>query len=66
MDTVALVSGLLSAQTAQIQTAVTARLMKMNADSARAVADMLVAGQANLNRLANVAAGTGTNLDISV
>jgi hypothetical protein len=38
----------------------------MNADAAQDVAKLLEAAQQNLNSLANVAAGVGGNLDLSV
>jgi hypothetical protein len=38
----------------------------MNADNERAVADLLDAAQKNAASLANLAAGVGGNLDISV
>jgi hypothetical protein len=45
--------------------AVAAKMMKMNADAAKSVADLIDAASQNMNRLANVAAGIGQNLDIS-
>jgi hypothetical protein len=41
-------------------------MMKMNADSAALIVQFLEAGQQNLEKLANAAAGLGQNLDISV
>jgi hypothetical protein len=41
-------------------------MMKMNADAAKSIVQVIDAAQENLNRLANVAAGIGGNLDISV
>ena len=38
----------------------------MNADAAKSVVQEIEAAQENLNQLANVAAGIGGNLDISV
>ena len=37
----------------------------MNADAAKSIVQVIEAAQENLNRLANVAAGIGGNLDIS-
>jgi hypothetical protein len=41
-------------------------MLKMNAESAQAVADMIDAAQQNLDRLINVTAGVGANLDVTV
>src|SRR5262245_6766804 len=38
----------------------------VNADSAQSVMQLLEAGQANIDRLANVAAGVDGNLDVSI
>ena len=50
----------------QFQTAVAAKLLKMNADQAGSVVKLLDAAQQNFNSLANVASGIGRNLDITV
>ena len=42
-----------------------AKMLRMNADAAKSVVQVIEAAQENINRLANVAAGTGGNLDIS-
>jgi len=54
------------AQMSGVQMALAAKMLKMNADSQGAIAQVLDAAAQNLNRLANVAAGVGQNLDISV
>ena len=54
-----------AAQMGRVQLAVAAKMMKMNAQSAQNVADLVQAAQQNFDRLANVAAGLGTNLEIS-
>ncbi len=66
MDTSSIAAAFIAAQAGQVQTAVAAKMLKMNADSASSVAQLLDAAQQNMNRLANVAAGIGGNLDISV
>ncbi len=66
MDVAAVAAALAGAQLGQLQIAVAARMAKMNADQEASVAKLLEAGQQNLDRLANVAAGVGQNLDISV
>ena len=61
-----LISALVGAQTGEVQLAVAARLARMNADnSASSVANLVDAAQQSFDSLANVAAGIGTNLDIS-
>jgi len=48
----------------ELQTAMAARMARMNAAAEADVAKLLEAGQNNLNSLANVASGIGTNLDM--
>jgi hypothetical protein len=62
----ALASALVGARMGQVQLAVAAKMLRMNAEAAKSVVELIDAGQQNLERLANVAAGIGGNLDISV
>ncbi len=64
MDVGALATAFAGAQTAQLQMAVAAKMMKMNAQAQGAVVQVLEAAQENMKAL--VAAGVGGNLDISV
>jgi len=48
-----------------VQLAVAARLAHMNGDQGAAVAQLLDAAQQSIDPLANVAAGIGTNLNVS-
>jgi hypothetical protein len=64
MDT-DLVSALVSAQAGRLQLAVAAQMLRMSADSASSVAELVDAAQQNLDPLAYVAAGIGANLDVS-
>lgn len=66
MDVASIASAFIAAQMAQVQTAVAAKMMKMNADSAADAAKLLEAASQNMRSLANVAAGVGGNLDITV
>ena len=66
MDSADLASAFVAAQAGQTQLAVAAKMLRMNADSAQSVVKLLEAGQANIDKLANVAAGVGGNLDVSV
>ena len=62
----ALASALAAANVGQMQLAVAARMLRMNADSAQQVVKLIDSAQQNLNQLANVAAGIGQALDVSV
>ncbi|MGD9847193.1 MAG: hypothetical protein AB7O60_11885 [Variibacter sp.] len=66
MDVGALASAFVGAKTAQVQLAVAAKMMRMNADSQAAVAQLLESAQQNGAQLAAAANGLGANLDISV
>ena len=65
MEVGALAAGLIAAKTGQLQTAVAAKMMKMNAEHSKSLIQMLEAGNANLQKLGNLASGIGGNLDIS-
>ena len=66
MEVSSIAAAFIAAQVGQLQTAVAAKMLKMNADSAANVVKLLDAAQQNFSNLANVASGIGTNLDISV
>ena len=66
MDVGALAAALIGAKTGQIQLAVAAKMLRMNAESAQSAVKLIEAAQQNFDRLANVAAGIGGNLDMSV
>jgi hypothetical protein len=55
----------IAAQAGQLQQAMAAKMMQMNANSSADTVKLLDAAQQNFSRLANVASGVGTNLDIS-
>jgi hypothetical protein len=65
MDPTSLITALMGAQIGMVQLAVAERLMRMNADQGASVVKLIDAAQQNVDPLANVAAGIGTNLDIS-
>ena len=65
METSAIAAAFVAAQSSRLQTAVAAKMLKMNADAASNAVQLLDAASQNLNRLANVAAGIGGNLDIT-
>jgi hypothetical protein len=54
------------AQAGRAQLAMAAKMMKMNADNAASIIQVIEAAQQNLDKLANAAAGLGQTLDISV
>lgn len=64
MNDAALASGLIAARVAQVQFAVAAKMLRMSADTAQSAVEVIDAAQQNADRLANVAAGIGGNLDI--
>jgi hypothetical protein len=64
MDPAALATALVAAKTGELQMAFAAKMMKMNAQNAASIVQVLEAGQENIKSL--VAAGVGQNLDISV
>jgi hypothetical protein len=66
MDVASIANAFIAAQMAQVQTAMAAKMLKMNADSAGNAVKLLEAAQQNMNSLANIASGVGGNLDISV
>ena len=54
-----------AAQAGQLQQAVAAKMLQMNANASADTAKLLEAAQQNFSRLANVASGVGGNLDIT-
>jgi len=60
-----LVSALIAARIGEFQLAVAAKMLRMNADAAASATKLVDAAQQNAGRLANVAAGIGTQLDVS-
>jgi hypothetical protein len=66
MDIASIAAAFVACQASQLQTAMAAKMLRMNADSAADVAKLLQSAQQNFARLANVASGIGGNLDMSV
>ena len=66
MDVGALATSLIAGQTAKLQLAVAAKMMRMNAQSEASIAQLIDAVQKNGAQLAAAAAGFGGNLDITV
>jgi hypothetical protein len=65
MDPTSLIAAFIGAQTGMVQLAVAARLARMNSGQGAAVAQLVDAAQQSIDPLANVAAGIGTNLNVS-
>lgn len=65
MDIGSVAAAFIAQQAGQLQMAVAAKMLRMNAQSANDVAKLLEAAQQNFNRLANVASGVGENLDVT-
>ena len=65
MDSASIAASFVASQTAQFQMAAAAKMLKMNADSAQSVAQLLDAAQQNATKAAT-AVGVGQNLDITV
>ena len=65
MDPASIAAALVASQMSNVQMAVAAKMLRMGADNASAIVQVLDAAQKNLQSLANVAEGVGRNLNIS-
>ena len=65
MDPVSLATAFVGAQMGSTQMAVAAKMLRMNADNAASIVEVLNAAQRNIASLANVAAGVGQKLNIT-
>ena len=63
MDVAAIATAMASAQAAQTQSAMAAKMMKMNLDAQASIVQVL---EASAQNLAALAPGIGQNLDITV
>jgi hypothetical protein len=61
-----LASAFIASSAGQFQQDFAAKMLAMNVDAARSVAKLIDAAQQNIASLANVSAGIGTNVDITV
>jgi hypothetical protein len=68
MDVASIAAAFIAQQAGQLQMAVAAKMLRMSAESGAAAnaVKLIEAAQQNFDRLANVTAGLGGNLDISV
>jgi hypothetical protein len=65
MDITSVVEAMAGAKMAEVQMAIAAKMLRMNADSASSAVQIIDAAQKNMTSLANVAAGVGQNINIS-
>lgn len=65
MDPASLAAAFVAAQTSRVQFAAAAAMMRMNADAAQSVAQVVQAAEQNAQQLANLAAGIGSNLNVT-
>ena len=66
MDVASIAAAFIAAQASQVQTAMAAKMLRLNADQAGNAVKLLEAAEQNMKSLANVASGVGQNLNISV
>jgi hypothetical protein len=60
-----LASAFIAASVGQVQLAVAGKMLGMELDAGRSAVKLIDAAQQNIDRLANVASGIGTNLDVT-
>jgi hypothetical protein len=65
MDIASIATAFAGAQQSQVQTSLAAEMLRMNAQNAASIVQVLNDSQQNLKSLANVADGVGPNLNIS-
>jgi hypothetical protein len=66
VDVASIAAAFIAAQMSQVQTAMAAKLLRMDADQAANAVKLLEAAEQNMKSLANVGAGVGGNLNIVV
>ena len=66
MDPASLAAALAGAQISQVQMAVAAKMIRMQADNAASILQVIDAAQQNMQSLANVASGVGQTVNVSV
>jgi hypothetical protein len=54
-----------AASIGQVQLAVAGKMLNLQLDASRSAVKLIDAAQQNIDRLANAAAGIGTNLDVT-
>jgi hypothetical protein len=66
MDPASLAAAFIAASAGQFQLAVADKMLAMNVDAGRSAVKLIDAAQQSIDGLANVSAGIGGNLDITV
>ena len=66
MDPAALAAAFIAASAGQFQLAVAGKMLAQNLNSDRSAVQLIDAAQQNIDRLTNVSAGIGTNVDLTV
>jgi hypothetical protein len=66
MDVASIAAAFIAAQASQVQTAMAAKMLRLNAVQAGNAVKLLEAAEQNMKSLANVASGIGGNIDVSV
>ena len=66
MDTASIASAFVAASAGQFQMAVADKILAMSLDEGRSAVKLIDAAQQNISNLANVPAGVGGNIDITV
>ncbi|HEY6254434.1 MAG TPA: hypothetical protein VIY51_01445 [Xanthobacteraceae bacterium] len=66
MDPAALALAFITASAGQFQLAVADKMLAISVDAGRSAVKLIDAAQQNIDRLANVSAGIGTNVDVTV
>jgi hypothetical protein len=61
-----LASAFVAASAGQFQLAVAGKMLAMNLDAGRSAVRLIDAAQQNMDRLANVSAGIGANIDLTI
>ena len=65
MDVASIAAAMAGAQMSQVQTSLGAEMLRMNAQNAASIVEVIKDSQQNLQSLANVGEGVGRNLNIS-
>jgi hypothetical protein len=66
MNPTSVAAAMTGAQAANVQLALAAKMVRMNADAEAAIAKVLDAAQQNMQQIAAAGPGQGQNLDISI
>jgi hypothetical protein len=65
LDPASIAAALIGARSGEMQFAVAAKMLKMNAEQGTSIAQLVAAGEQNASGLASLAAGLGRHLDVT-